>query len=1269
MVEQPAYRRALTEAKDIQIGWVNVGKGSPSHIAALEIAYDEGIDVLCVQEPFTYVGTRTSTHPGYAHHPPVEAWDDPAEWEAQRPRVMTYIRKGAGLRITHLQPMQNRDLHWVEVNGISILNVYRQPQTPQALDYVIHLSPPSRCIVGGDFNAKHDLFEPGAITSQGGAELAKWAAESGMDYIGEPGKATHRAGHVIDLTFSNVPFTKTVVRPDLHCGSDHDTQVTTIPGRGRQPLEQYHYRVPTDKLPKFVGIVALGIHRVHNPDGLASDELETCIDTLTQVIDEGIHMAGKADRGAGHSAPWWTAECREARQHHLRSMKRHTGRGPTEATRAFHTTVRKAKREYWRHTIDNIDNDQDLYRVIGWHQLEPTRPEKPLIIDDRPIFDEKEKAEALHKAILCRFNADDDLENPPPPPPQDEPALLWDDSLTMEEVERNTIGVTSTSPGPDRVTVRLLKACWHVIQERVCGIFRRCLQLNYFPRAWKLAEVAMIPKAGKKDRSTPRAYRPIALLSCLGKGFERIIARRLAWTAMTEGILSPQHTGALPKRSAMDLVTAFKHDVERAFARGKCVTMVTMDVQGAFDALLVNRLLHRMKAQGWATEVLQLTRSFLTDRRVRVRLGKSITPNYTVQCGTPQGSPLSPVLYTLYLAELIKAGGRHRFGYADDICLYRAADTPEESNSLIAKDVSDVIQWGADNRVAFAPEKLEMIHLTRQRGPTAPPCTVSDTLTIHPTTQAQEQDSPKQPALRWLGVWFDRKLTFKRHIAERAAKARKVALHIRGLARTTCGPPAASLRKAVITCVIPRLLFGAEAWYGGRTKPPLIRRQARAPEVSARLGEHVAIVHKTLALAARGVLPAYRTTPTATLFRDAGLPSGHVALEEAKIRFAVHLQTIDMSHPLTERAQPPQIQRGRGAGSSQQPRTIVERVGTLLDPVPRPTLTKPHYSPGCRTDPTEGIKKRAAAQAFEEWWLRLPQEEVTVFSDGSEQWIDGTKQVTYGYVIYQGRKEVSHGRGSLHTRSHVFDAEAVGAWRGLEHVMREPALRLQRIWMCIDSTSVIWCLRGNAPSSSQWAFLRCQQVMEAADVRVRWSPGHMGILGNERADRLADMEAHSPHPPALQAAEPTVTGLRSDAQAKRRLAEIEWWSQNKSRLSTWYNQWDLPYSTTAPAELSLSRRALAKLLSTRTMHGDYAWYHKKFKHEDADLNCACGKEKSPSHIVHCPRARRRFASWPHRPAWPPTNSQEGLHYLKELLSSPEDFVSFIGLINPKGSGL
>jgi hypothetical protein len=61
---------------------------------------------------------------------------------------------------------------------------------------------------------------------------------------------------------------------------------------------------------------------------------------------------------------------------------------------------------------------------------------------------------------------------------------------------------------------------------------------------------------------------------------------------------------------------------------------------------------------------------------------------------------------------------------------------------------------------------------------------------------------------------------------------------------------------------------------------------------------HVATIEKTLSIAAKGILLVWRTTPTAMLFRDAGLPSIEAALEGAKLQFATHLRAIDTGHPL-----------------------------------------------------------------------------------------------------------------------------------------------------------------------------------------------------------------------------------------------------------------------------------------------------------------------------------------------------------------------------------
>jgi hypothetical protein len=237
----------------------------------------------------------------------------------------------------------------------------------------------------------------------------------------------------------------------------------------------------------------------------------------------------------------------------------------------------------------------------------------------------------------------------------------------------------------------------------------------------------MLEKVGKTDRTSVRSYRPIALLSCVPKGLERHVAKRLAWLALRLQLLNPQHCGALPKRSAMDLVASSVHDVELAMARKQEVSLLTIDAQGAFNALLKRRFLARVKKLGFPGTLLRLLDPFLSDRQVRVRF-ESTTTEYTRQsCGTPQGSPLSPVLYFFYLAELLQQQPGLRFGYADDILLYRASKSLTTNVQQLAADMRAVRQWGEENKVTFTPEKCELMHLSRKKGDFAPACVVDDT--------------------------------------------------------------------------------------------------------------------------------------------------------------------------------------------------------------------------------------------------------------------------------------------------------------------------------------------------------------------------------------------------------------------------------------------------------------------------------------------------------------------------------------------------------------
>ncbi|KAI1508193.1 Exo-endo-phos-2 multi-domain protein [Pyrenophora tritici-repentis] len=620
---------------------------------------------------------------------PVISWNNPTTWGTDRPRVLTYTRKSPNIRATLIHPRISRDVLWIEANGYRILNVYRQPQNDSTFQYLTALTPPRNCLVGGDLNARHELFEPGSTSANRGAEIARWATQNDIPYIGEAGNPTHRAGHVLDVSFSNIPFARTTVREDMYTGSDHFTLVTVLPSRGRAVLEQHHYRVHERNIDRFAGLVQLytvGVQPISN--SAPADVIDASIARITQAIGDAMHAAGTPNREKGHSAPWWTEDCRVAYKRHIQE-KSDYGQSPSEAT----------------------------------------------------------------------------------------------------------------------------------------------------------------------------------------------------------------------------------------------------------------------------------------------------------------------------------------------------------------------------------------------------------------------------------------------------------------------------------------------------------------------------------------------------------------------------------------------LIRGRAAGNRRIPRSKVQRVAQLLPATPRNVLASPHFSYGSRQDPTQGQGKDIAAQNFTIWWESLGQETITVFSDGSEQQINGTRVVTYGYAIYQGQAAVATGQGSLNALSHVFDAEAIGACRGLKHALQLSLPSQREIVLCIDSTSVIWGIRGAAPASSQWAFLQIHGAMEAYSVKTRWAPGHMKIVGNELADQLADSEAKDPHQPYGMAASPTRSGIRTVGRRLLEHTRDTWWQDKSSRLSAWYTQWQLPYDTRrTPAALWLPRRILAKVLMIRSTHGDFEWYHRKFNHEDTS-KCLCGRPKTPEHLVFCKRATTHFKKWPLRPIVPPRTRQEGLAYLAQLIDQPQEFETFVKVTN------
>lgn len=168
---------------------------------------------------------------------------------------------------------------------------------------------------------------------------------------------------------------------------------------------------------------------------------------------------------------------------------------------------------------------------------------------------------------------------------------------------------------------------------------------------------------------------------------------------------------------------------------------------------------------------------------------------------------------------------------------------------------------------------------------------------------------PSETPVRWLGVYFDTKLTFRHHVETWAAKAAKVANHIRSLNKVLKGAPPAPTALAAAACVLPVALYRAETWWRGQTV-----RNAKYPDKVAVSGQVVLAdkIDKAIVTAARAVLPAWKTIPTAILHRESGLASALFQLDNIRYRMSFRMRTLHEAHPLTQRLNRPDKPRGKG---------------------------------------------------------------------------------------------------------------------------------------------------------------------------------------------------------------------------------------------------------------------------------------------------------------------------------------------------------------------
>jgi Reverse transcriptase (RNA-dependent DNA polymerase) len=284
-------------------------------------------------------------------------------------------------------------------------------------------------------------------------------------------------------------------------------------------------------------------------------------------------------------ASWWDDLCKTA----AAQVRATRGTEAWKATdKALKWQVGVAKR-HWANNFLHNATPEHLWTAAKWH-FGRRQCLLPVLLMDTGLSDHPDHmATALkqcffkaHPLVVSKcFPGDPPLVATHPHAPVTEAEIL--DALQPTS--------NKSALGPSGHNYKLVKWAFSTNPSRIQALFEACLRLGYHPRTWKTATIAVVHKPGKEDYSLPKCYCPVALLECMGKLLEKVVAKRLTHDITTLRLIPTTQFGARLYSSTVDTGLCLTHDVEMAHALGGVCGMLLFDIQGFFNNINHTRLI------------------------------------------------------------------------------------------------------------------------------------------------------------------------------------------------------------------------------------------------------------------------------------------------------------------------------------------------------------------------------------------------------------------------------------------------------------------------------------------------------------------------------------------------------------------------------------------------------------------------------------------------------------------------------------------------------
>lgn len=367
--------------------------------------------------------------------------------------------------------------------------------------------------------------------------------------------------------------------------------------------------------------------------------------------------------------------------------------------------------------------------------------------------------------------------------------------ITLHELE-TCIKTTDTAPGCDNITFSMIKKLPQNGKNILLAIYNNFLSTGFTPSQWRDICVVPIPKPGR-DPSLASSFRPISLMSCICKIFHSIINRRLEWYFENKGIFSNEMVGFRKSKSCIDSLVRLVTRVQSGFSKDLVTLACFLDIDNAYNNVNICSLLEILDRAGIGQKICKYLWNFLSLRNLKIRQGHRYVCRSTGQ-GLAQGDPLSPLLFNVATHHICNAVQNVFVSqYADDFALYSTDKNIDSARRSLQDSLNILVGLLENLGLSVSPTKSKMCIFKKG----------NNRDTVHVTiggAPLQEVDN-----VRYLGMWLDRSLRWGKHVNEIIQKTHKSLNILKILAGSGWGVHPKHLRRLYIALIRSRLDFGS----------------------------------------------------------------------------------------------------------------------------------------------------------------------------------------------------------------------------------------------------------------------------------------------------------------------------------------------------------------------------------------------------------------------------------------------------------------------------